>query len=490
MTREVINIDIVAQENLSKKVGNAEKKLLEMQKSALALRKQLVGLDKATSSFKKLKKSLAQTNVKMSEQRMKVKALKTEYSSLSKRIDDTAAHLTPFQKKLNQGFRESRQPLIQFNGDLLSLMFLGMALQGVFSGALRSIFLGYKSIIPENAKFNRQVTQLTANWEFFKFQLADAFVQSKVFDSLIDGANSLLTWFQELNPEIQKMVVPLLAIGTAAAFLLTWLGIVGLGMASWINLLGKARIGSIFFKNEIGLLRDMFTKFAIAVKNFSFANVIAKFKAFLAGAKGFSLLAFFDNIVKAVKNFFKSFKEKGIIQGLKTLFSGMNTGFITMLKNVWTGIKTVFKKSPLAFIYVAIQTLFEGISEVGDRTFSSTGKKVFSTVVSIIINLIENVVQWFAEFIDLIVNSVAWVLEKAGSLLGFDIDIPKLDLGGLVDGIGDAANSAFLDFMAEKDAATAEKEKEKVVIIQVTDQEEALAMANIDSVTLDFGIPN
>ena len=89
----------------------------------------------------------------------------------------------------------------------LSFLFFGLALRTFGVSSLQSIFEGYKKIIPESDKFNRQTAKLSANWEFFKFQLADALANSPLFQKFIAFLISAIQQLQKLPEPIKTFIV-------------------------------------------------------------------------------------------------------------------------------------------------------------------------------------------------------------------------------------------------------------------------------------------
>lgn len=139
-------------------------------------------------------------------------------------------------KTIVRAFNKASTEVIKFNGNMLSLLFFGMEIKRVFGGALKSIFEGYKKIIPEGHEFNRLTTKLSANWEFFKFQLADALATSPLFQKLVMGAIKAIKYFQNLSETSKLFIVIGLAIMTVVGALLMYIGLISLGISSVINM--------------------------------------------------------------------------------------------------------------------------------------------------------------------------------------------------------------------------------------------------------------
>lgn len=165
------------------------------------------------------------------------------FNNLQKRAQDfnqTMASATAqngkFTRTLTEGLNRSSIELVRFNGNMLSTLFFGMELRRIFSGAIKSIFEGYKKIIPEGNEFNKQTTQLSANWQFFKFQLADALAQSTVFQVFIGFAINMVKIFQKIPAPIKTFIGVLLIVLGVIGAILMFTGIWALGVGSLINL--------------------------------------------------------------------------------------------------------------------------------------------------------------------------------------------------------------------------------------------------------------
>lgn len=166
-----------------------------------------------------------------------------------------------FTKTISRGLNASATEVVKFNGNMLSLLFFGMELKRIFGGALKSIFEGYKKIVPEGSKFNQLTTQLSANWEFFKFQLADALAQSPLFQKMIQFAVKLVQAFTRLPEGVKTFIGFLLIAGAVIGTILMFTGIWALGVGSLINLygvlgtsIGKAAIAMRAFINTTAFL--------------------------------------------------------------------------------------------------------------------------------------------------------------------------------------------------------------------------------------------
>lgn len=144
-----------------------------------------------------------------------------------------------FAGKLQQNFKKVQNTLLGLG---LSMLFTGMALKRVVDSALRAIFTTAQLAYGEVSEFNVLTNQLRANWEFFKFTLVEALMQSGLFQMFIGFLISIINWFSSLNPTTKRFIVIMLVglslvtglmmvLGQAALALLAPLALVGTGGA-------------------------------------------------------------------------------------------------------------------------------------------------------------------------------------------------------------------------------------------------------------------
>lgn len=196
-SNEIINVDFLVGKNelagISKHIG--------------AIRKDMTSLERFNPS------KIVQTN----------KLLGDMENTISKARMQTT--------KFGQWWEKSQQGVYGFNGALLSTLFFGMEMNRIFGGALKSVFEGYKKLLPEQSAFNIMTTRLSANWEFFKFQLADALANSPLFQALIGYAIKLVQSFQQLSEGTKTFMIAAAGILAVTGMFLQFVGVVGLGIA-------------------------------------------------------------------------------------------------------------------------------------------------------------------------------------------------------------------------------------------------------------------
>lgn len=167
-----------------------------------------------------------------------------QFDEVSRSVEQTTKSvnkLTVQSSALGQIWENSKDGVFGFNGALLSTLFFGMEMQRIFGGVLTGIFEGYKKIIPESAMFNTMTTRLSANWEFFKFQLADALANSPLFQALIGYAINLLKWFQGLSETTKTWIAISMGVLAVVGAFMLYVSIIALGVAGLADLAVAAK---------------------------------------------------------------------------------------------------------------------------------------------------------------------------------------------------------------------------------------------------------
>lgn len=115
----------------------------------------------------------------------------------------------------------------------LSVLFTGLAIKRLAESSLRSLLVTYATIKGEHSTFVNQLNILIAHWEFLKYTIMDALVQSGLFTAIIAGIISLIDF-------VQQLPAPLL---TAIAFALVFAAVMGTAMV----VLGQATLVAVGF---------------------------------------------------------------------------------------------------------------------------------------------------------------------------------------------------------------------------------------------------
>lgn len=185
-------------------------------------------LDRTTKKVERLTARLSKLKNPLDSKTFQdLKKVNAQMEVSSKKVQNLQIQTT----KMGRAWEISKQGVYGFNGALLSTLFFGMEMQRIFGGAISSIFEGYKKIMPEASSFNILTTRLSANWEFFKFQLADALANSPLFQRLIGFAIGLLQAFQRLPESVKTFIVASMAIAAVIGAFMLYASVIGLGIA-------------------------------------------------------------------------------------------------------------------------------------------------------------------------------------------------------------------------------------------------------------------
>ena len=130
------------------------------------------------------------------------------------------------KNKMSNVVRETTR----FKGELLSIMFFGMAITRVFGGFLRAAYQSFSTAVEGTDAANNSVQRLSAAWEFFKFGLIDALMNSGFFQWMIAGLIGIINWFGSLSETGRTWVVGLIAAAVVVGTIFTLIGLVGLGI--------------------------------------------------------------------------------------------------------------------------------------------------------------------------------------------------------------------------------------------------------------------
>lgn len=212
---------------------------------------------------------------KMSEQQKvafaKAKQASNNAIAANQEVIQSQKRVIQQQKAAQQAFSDwSSRMQNGLLGIGLSILFTGMALKRLTDSALRGIITTMQQVTGDTHEFSVLTNTLSANWEFFKFQLMDALMQSGLFQWFIDKLIGVLNWLQELSPATKRwMVIFLVAgsviggammiVGQALLFLLAPLALLKLaGITTF------AALKAVLWPFLIGLLK-VFAVFAIVI---------------------------------------------------------------------------------------------------------------------------------------------------------------------------------------------------------------------------------
>ena len=153
-------------------------------------------------------------------------------------IDNFGAVFKKFDNSINNSekkFKELSKSGMAFLGIGLNMLFMGMALERFFGGALRSIFDTYVKIVDVSDVFFQKTQHLRAGWEFLKYSLIDALSQNELFLNLIDFLIQAVNWvgaFLNRHPDLSLFILGFFALTYAIGTVLVPLGMLVLLMSS------------------------------------------------------------------------------------------------------------------------------------------------------------------------------------------------------------------------------------------------------------------
>lgn len=106
-------------------------------------------------------------------------------------------------KKIDKTMGSINRRANRYLGIGFALLFQGMALQRVFSKFLTSAWTTYQKVIDVQDIFFKKTQELSAAWQFFKFSMIDALLQSNLMVGLIDFVMNIVKALGRLTPEAQ-----------------------------------------------------------------------------------------------------------------------------------------------------------------------------------------------------------------------------------------------------------------------------------------------
>lgn len=121
-----------------------------------------------------------------------------------------------------------------------SFLFTGMALKRFFEGMLRGIYNTYQLATDETSEFDVLTNRLIANWEFFKFTLMDALLQTGLFQFFINTLIGIVQWLSQLSPQTKSFLMTVITFGLVASTVMMILGqaflfIIGLAALKYLG---------------------------------------------------------------------------------------------------------------------------------------------------------------------------------------------------------------------------------------------------------------
>jgi hypothetical protein len=177
--------------------------------------------------MKKLNLSSAQLSMGMKRAGFAFDAAGRTVNSFGKQVQLTDADM----RAITKGSK-------QFKMHLLSIMFAAMALNRVMTKMWRSMITTYQKANEDTEGLGKATWHLQAAWEFFKYSLMDALLQSDLFKVIVKYLIEFVGWLNRLEPGEKALIaisLAVIAITSAVILLLAQLGLAktGFEMLSW-----------------------------------------------------------------------------------------------------------------------------------------------------------------------------------------------------------------------------------------------------------------
>lgn len=226
----------------------------------------------------------------------------------------------------------------------LSILFTGMAIKRMADSALRALINTYATVMDDTAEFSVLTNRLSANWEFFKFTLMDALMQSGIFQGFISFLISVIRFLSNLPLPVKIFIVFLLAIAIVMGALMMIFGQFAL------SLLGLLAIYMLFGVAGLAVTGIILFGFLVVA-----AAAVALFAIWGSGM---------STIKKVAATILVVFVALALLIGffpalLVVAFGLIIAGLIFVSKNwdtIWTNMKLVFKR-----VWLEIVEFFEWV---------------------------------------------------------------------------------------------------------------------------------
>jgi len=99
-------------------------------------------------------------------------------------------------EELNKKLGDTKQKLL---GVGMTALFGGMAIKKFAEDALRSVFNTFALVSSETSAFSQATASLAGNWEYMKYTMVDALMQSGLLTGFIDGLINIIEWIANLS---------------------------------------------------------------------------------------------------------------------------------------------------------------------------------------------------------------------------------------------------------------------------------------------------
>ena len=273
-----------------------------------------------------------------------VKNLTKDYDELSHKLQELSSTADKTSKKQLRGLAKVSAALEKqqkmYRGlqraalsASLSILFTGFAIRRFTDKAFRGMFQTMQQAVGDTHRFSVATNQLRANWEFLKFTLMDALMQSGLFDWVVGKLISLIRWVANLDDKWHKFIVIGLATAAALGTAFIILGQAGLFIVG--NILHI--VSAVKWLWKIGVVAFKGVAAAVSAVSWPVIALIALFALIVAGiifvAKRWDLVV---NGMKIVWNW--------LVMNMQGAFQGMVNWVISGINNILKAYNWVARK--------------------------------------------------------------------------------------------------------------------------------------------------
>lgn len=111
------------------------------------------------------------------------------------------------EQRVTENIQKQQQAIRTLQANLLGVgltaLFGGMALKNLADSALRSLINTYALVTGETSAFNQESSRLAGAWEYLKFTIMDALMQSGLITWFIEGLIGMIHWLSALSDVVK-----------------------------------------------------------------------------------------------------------------------------------------------------------------------------------------------------------------------------------------------------------------------------------------------
>jgi len=307
-------------------------------------------------------------------------------------------------------------------------LFTGLAIKRFAETALRSIFNTFVTVVDGSDESLQNILALQAAFEFLKFSIAEALLQSELFQFLIDIAIQVIDFFTSL-PESVKTGIGIALIGLLIlGAVLSFIGQIFLGLIPLILLFGPAF--EVSFAAGIAAIGSFLGTLLLAIVIIIAVIILitAIIKSNVGGIGDF-FKETFGIIFETVKEVFL-----GIFKIIKDIFSLI----VAILTGDWEKAWELFKRiviNTIRVILIALAGLGAVVINIVFTMINIVNDLFFKGLLGGILFILEKIGDGFFALARVIVTALATPIEIAvdavRTFLSFFSKIPGI--GGLFE---------------------------------------------------------